>query len=227
MLTPVVHHEWNLSPTSAIALQKELASMVRGAALPKQPVLIAGADCAFCSGGGEIIAGWVVWDAIHRRVVEEVVAVVQTTFPYVPGLLSFREAPALLTAATKLTTQPDVLMFDGQGRAHPRRFGIACHVGVLLDFPSIGCAKSRLCGEHKEPPKRNGSHVPLVDGREKIGRVLRTRARLKPVFVSVGHKITIDEGVKVVMRCCTKYRLPEPTRLAHQLVTREKLNHAP
>lgn len=227
MLTPAMTHDWNLSPTQAVTLQRELASSVREVKLARLPSLVAGADCAFCSNGEEIIAGWVVWDVKRQKLVEEVVAVERTTFPYVPGLLSFRETPAMLAAAAKLSVKPDLLMFDGHGRAHPRRFGIASHVGLLLDLPSIGCAKSRLCGEHKEPAPSRGACVSLVDGDEKIGRVLRTRERLKPVFVSVGHKITLDGAVDIVLRCCTRYRLPEPTRLAHMLVTREKANHAP
>jgi deoxyribonuclease V len=168
----------------------------------------------------------VVWDVQHQRVIETASAIKPSRFPYVPGLLSFREGPALIAAARKLKCEPDVLMFDGHGRAHPRRFGIATHMGLVFDRPSIGCAKSRLCGAHKDPPPERGRHVPLVDGDEKIGRVLRTRHGLKPVYVSVGYKVTIDDAVRVCLECCTKYRLPEPARLAHQLVTQAKVTSA-
>jgi deoxyribonuclease V len=222
MLRVRFRHRWNLSPSAAVALQEHLAGRVEECALERPPKLVAGADCAFTADGARIIAGWAVWDVQRQCIVETATATRRTNFPYVPGLLSFREAPALLWAARKLSSDPDVLLFDGHGRAHPRRFGIACHMGLLLDLPSVGCAKSRLCGEHKEPSAARGSHVPLIDRGTKIGRVLRTRHGLKPVYVSVGHRITIDAAIRVVLACCTKYRLPEPARLAHQLVTLAK-----
>jgi deoxyribonuclease V len=221
MLKFNLRHRWNCTPAQAVQWQRELAGRVVVRPLAATPRLVAGADCSF-PDDDHILAGWVVWDVKHRRVVEQLVVRRRVTFPYVPGLLSFREAPALLLAAKKLQTTPDVLLFDGHGLAHPRRFGIACHVGLVLGLPSVGCAKRRLCGEHRDPPKRRGAQVPLIDRDEKIGRVLRTQTGLKPVYVSVGHLIDADDAVKVVMNCCTKYRLPEPTRLAHQLVTDAK-----
>jgi deoxyribonuclease V len=180
---------------------------------------VAGGDVAFTRDGKHLIAGWVVWDIDAQAVVETAVALLPVRFPYVPGLLSFREAPALIAAARKLEIEPDAFMFDGQGLAHPRRFGIACHVGLLIDRPSLGCAKSRLCGEADAPAAARGSSQPLhLDGRT-LGRVVRTREGVKPVFVSVGHRMTLQNAVRLTLRCCTKYRLPEPTRLAHQLVT--------
>ncbi|MFQ5411939.1 MAG: endonuclease V, partial [Phycisphaerae bacterium] len=159
-----------------------------------------------------------VWDLKTRATIETTVDVRGVTFPYIPGLLSFREAPGLLAAARRLKSKPDVFMLDGQGLAHPRRFGLACHVGLLLDRPSLGCAKSRLCGTHGEPGRRAGCSKRLMLGGELIGRVVRTRDGVKPVYVSIGHKITLDDAEKLTLRCCTRYRLPEPTRLAHQLV---------
>ncbi|MEP0841297.1 MAG: endonuclease V, partial [Phycisphaerae bacterium] len=163
-----------------------------------------------------------VYDLQAGRVVEEALAFRPVRFPYVPGLLSFREVPAILAAARGLKTTPDLFMFDGQGYAHPRRFGLACHAGLLLGLPAIGAAKSRLIGRHDEPPPRAGSLAPLMDRGERIGVVLRTRDRVKPLYVSVGHRLTLEDAVAVTLACVTRYRLPEPTRLAHQLVSRNK-----
>src|ERR1043166_4462375 len=179
MLTQRLHHSWDLTPTEAIELQRTLVSQIQEKPLKSAPEIVAGADCAFSADGKRIIAGWVVWDVAHQREIESSTAEMKVVFPYVPGLLTFREAPALIAAAARLRSEPEALIFDGHGRAHPRRIGIASHMGLLLDCPSIGCAKSRLCGEHREPAAARGSHVSLVDGEERIGRVLRTRARLK------------------------------------------------
>jgi deoxyribonuclease V len=226
MLTVRLRHSWRITPAQAVALQRDLAAKVSAIPLKRLPRFVAAADCAYSENDASVIAGWVVWDVERQREIESATAVRRTTFPYVPGLLSVREAPALVAAARKLQTTPDVLIFDGHGRAHPRRMGIASHVGLLFDCPSIGCAKSRLCGEHKEPQAPRGSHVALIDGEEKIGRVLRTCRGLKPVYVSIGHRVTLDDAVKVVLRCCTKHRLPEPARLAHILVTKVKNEQA-
>ena len=138
-------------------------------------------------------------------------------FPYIPGLLSFREGPVILDAFDKLSATPDLLIFDGQGRAHPRRLGIASHIGLLTGLPAIGCAKSRLCGQYREPDSKRGSHVPLIDNGEIIGAVLRTRTGVKPVYVSVGHNIDLAASIEYVLACCRGYRLPETTRQAHRL----------
>jgi len=199
-----------------------LAGRVRHEPLCCATDLVAGGDVSFTPDGRCLIAGWVVWSLKLKDVIETAVDLREVTFPYVPGLLSFREAPPLLAAAKKLKTKPDVFMLDGQGLAHPRRFGLACHIGLLMDRPTVGCAKSRLCGRYKEPGPRAGSSCQLIDAGEVIGRVLRTRDGVKPLFISVGHLITLDQAVKLTLRCCTKYRLPEPTRLAHQLVTRRR-----
>lgn len=226
MKIPPPRHRWAVTPRRAAALQHELRELVVECPLPPSAQRIAGADMAFSSDGRRCVAGVVVWDRFHRHVVEEAVASRAVRFPYVPGLLSFREAPAVLAAARKLTCRPDVWMLDGHGRAHPRRFGLACHLGVLLDQPTLGCAKSRLCGQHPEPGRRRGARTLLRDGEEVIGVVLRTRDAVKPVFISVGHRTTLDDAVNLALECGTKYRLPEPTRLAHQLVTRARADLA-
>jgi deoxyribonuclease V len=168
------------------------------------------------------IAAAVVWDVKRQRVVEQHVVRKPLTFPYVPGLLSFREAPAIVAALRKLQSEPDVFLFDGQGYAHPRRFGLACHVGLWIDRPSIGCAKSVLVGVCDEPGRSRGSRSPLDDDGECIGVALRTRDGIKPVYVSVGHDLSLDSATRVVLACCTKYRLPEPTRRADKLVAEGK-----
>jgi deoxyribonuclease V len=154
--------------------------------------------------------------------VETVAAEQETRFPYIPGLLSFREAPVCLEAVGKLRRQPDLFVIDGQGVAHPRRLGLASHLGLFFDRPTIGCAKSRLIGTYDEPGPEKGACSPLYDREEVIGAVVRTRSRVKPVFVSVGHKCTLEDAIHVTLACTTRYRIPEPTRLAHQAVSRLK-----
>ncbi|MDA8383022.1 MAG: deoxyribonuclease V [Betaproteobacteria bacterium] len=151
--------------------------------------------------------------------VECAIAYEPVTFPYIPGLLSFREAPAALAALAKLARKPDLLLYDGQGLAHPRRFGIACHVGLAADIPTIGVAKTRLVGTHGEPPDTRGAWTPLRDGDETIGAVLRTRPGTKPIYVSIGHRISLESAVRYVMACVTRYRLPETTRWSHRLAS--------
>jgi deoxyribonuclease V len=169
------------------------------------------------------VAAVVLWDLEERSVIEEHVARRPVTFPYVPGLLSFREAPAVLAALRKLRAMPDAVMLDGQGRAHPRRFGLACHVGLICDLPAIGCAKSRLTGRHEEPGRERGARASLEDDEGRIlGTVLRTQDGVRPVFVSVGHKMDLLSAEQTVLVCATRYRLPEPTRLADRLVAAAK-----
>jgi deoxyribonuclease V len=213
---------WDLSISEAIDLQKRLAERVRVQPLPTDAHLIAGADVSILKSRNQLIAGIVLWDLHDRKVVEQVAVRVEAKFPYVPGLLSFREAPGVLEAFAKLHHTPDVALFDGQGIAHPRRFGLACHLGVLLNLPSVGCAKSRLIGTYVEPPKRRGSWTDLVHRDDAIGAVLRTRDNVSPLYISIGHRASLQTSIDLVLRCCTRYRLPEPTRLAHQLVTAEK-----
>lgn len=214
--------DWDLTISEAVRLQTELAGKVRIEPLPKDVRYVAGADVSIGTGSGKLIAGVVLWDLRCRKVVEQAVVRAETEFPYVPGLLSFREAPAVLAAFRKFHRKPDAVMFDGQGYAHPRRFGLACHLGVLLDMPSVGCAKSRLIGTYREPGKGRGRWSKLLDGGEVIGAVLRTREGVRPLYVSVGHRADLRSSINLVLRCATRYRLPEPTRLAHQLVTAEK-----
>ena len=177
---------------------------------------VAGCDCAIRES--EIFAAVVVLDARTRRVIETAGARLPLRFPYVPGLLSFREVPALAEALGRLRRRPDAVLCDGQGRAHPRRFGLACHLGLLLDLPSVGVAKSRLVGDAKEPGPKRGASTRILHEGELVGRLLRTRDRVRPLYISVGHRITLDDAVALVLRMGGGYRLPEPTRLADQRV---------
>lgn len=204
----------------AITLQKQLAAKVEILPLQKRVRLIGGVDAAFPTGKNSCLAGVVVMRFPEMEIAEEVHAEVDCHFPYIPGMLSFREAPAILAAIRKLENLPDLLLVDGQGLAHPRRFGLACHLGLELGLPTIGCAKSRLIGRHVEPAHAKGSQVDLMDKDQVVGRVLRSRAGVKPLYISVGHLIDLDGAVDLVLRCCGRYRLPEPTRLADKLVGR-------
>jgi len=199
-------------------VQRELAARVRVEPIGAAPRLVAGLDAAFSRDGRDCVAGVVLWNVEAGRVVEQHVARRPLTFPYVPGLLSFREAPALLVVLERLNTAPDVLLCDGQGLAHPRRFGVACHLGVLLELPSVGCAKSRLIGQAMEPGQKRGDRELLHDGEAVIGCVLRSRDRVRPLYVSVGHRIDLAGAVELVLACGGGFRLPEPTRLADRLV---------
>jgi len=222
MKIPAAPHPWRVTPPRAVAIQRRLAGTVRSEP-PSGPIrLVAGIDAAFSSDGRHCIAGAVVWDCGLRRAVEWRVARRPVRFPYVPGLLSFREAPAVLAALRALAVEPDALICDAQGLAHPRRFGLACHVGVIADRPTLGCAKSRLVGSFRLPGSRRGCRSPLLDGGERVGTVLRTRDGVKPLFVSVGHAIDLPTAEELVLRCGAGYRLPEPTRLADRLVAAEK-----
>jgi deoxyribonuclease V len=215
-------HEWDLSYKEAVEIQNRLASQVRFIAIKKKPKIIAGLDCAFSRDEKRIFAAVVVIMLPDFEVIETVTASRKLSFPYIPGLLSFREAPVCIDAIEKLKVKPDIFIVDGHGFAHPRRFGIASHIGVLLDMPTVGCAKSRLIGNFDEPGKRKGNYSRLADNGEVIGAVVRTRTGVKPVFVSVGHKCALDDAIKIALDCTTKYRLPEPARLAHQIVSRTR-----
>jgi deoxyribonuclease V len=194
-------------------------------------LLVAGADIAYSKSTNQLFAAVVVlrFSAQESRgepeTVETQTGSGRATFPYIPGLLSFREIPVLAEVFRRVKSEPDVLMLDGQGTAHPRGFGLACHMGVLLDRPSIGCAKSRLCGEHRAVPRRAGARAPLLLEGQEIGTVVRTRTGIKPVFVSPGHKMDTDTAVRIALRCCTRYRVPEPTRRAHLMVNELKRQH--
>jgi deoxyribonuclease V len=211
-------HNWNVSVAEAIALQEQLRSrVVREDVLPPVIARVAGIDIGFEDGGRLTRAAVVVLAFPSLELRECRIATIPTTFPYVPGLLSFREVPAALRAMEQVEQLPDVILCDGQGLAHPRRLGLASHLGLALDIPTIGAAKSRLIGTHRPLPAPKGRSVPLMDGDEQIGIVLRTRSGVKPMFVSIGHKVTLSTARDLVLQCVTRYRLPETTRLAHRL----------
>ena len=212
-------HGWDLTPREAIALQTELRGRVERKDRIGAVRRIAGVDVGFEQDGRVTRAAVAVLEYPGLALVEQVVVRVATTFPYVPGLLSFREAPAVLAAFERVRIAPDLILYDGQGIAHPRRFGIASHVGLLLDCPSIGVAKSRLVGAHRMPATRRGAWTPLRDAGELIGAVLRTRAGVKPLYVSIGHRVSLATAVRWTLACVTRYRLPETTRWAHRLAS--------
>ncbi len=204
-----------LTPREAVALQRELAGRVLVAPLGREVRTIAGIDVSI--RGSVAQAGIVVMDVGQLEVIDHAIWTSPVQFPYVPGLLSFRELPAILPAFDSLSIDPDVFMLDAQGMAHPRRFGLACHLGVHLEKPAFGVAKSRLTGAHNDPSPERGAAADLIEGEDLVGRVVRTRTGVRPVFVSVGHRVTLDEAVALTMATSVRYRLPEPTRLAHHL----------
>lgn len=212
-------HDWNVTPAEAQAIQNRLRGEVRVEPLDLEAIrTVAGADISFDKGSETVFAGFVLLRLPTMEVVEKAGVRTRATFPYVPGLLSFRETPPLLEAWEKLETRPDALICDGQGLAHPRRFGIACHLGLLLDLPTVGCAKSILTGRHGPVGEEPGDWAPLIDRRETVGAALRTRAGVSPVFVSVGHRCDLPGAIALVRRCAGATRVPETTRLAHLFV---------
>ncbi len=212
-------HPWNLPPTEAIALQKYLRRYIETRDRIGQIRLVAGIDVGFEDSGKTTRAAVVTLKFPSLEPIEQSLQRKPTSFPYVPGLLSFREIPAILGAMKQLQQLPDLLLCDGQGISHPRRFGLACHLGLLTDIPSIGVAKSRLIGTHAAVPETKGEWAPLMHDSECIGAVLRSRSRVKPLYISPGHRISLDTSIKMVMECTTKYRLPETTRAAHKLAS--------
>ncbi|MGO2241072.1 MAG: deoxyribonuclease V [Halomonas sp.] len=223
MLTPL--HDWNLAPREARALQSQLAERLEISDRLAPVSHIAGVDIGFEDGGettraAVVVLKWSPATAPYLSVVEQVVYREPTRMPYIPGLLSFREVPAALGAFAMLSVQPELVMVDGQGIAHPRRLGVAAHLGLWLDLPTIGIAKSRLCGKHAEVGEQRGDWVPLYTGAETIGAAVRSRAKVKPVYVSPGHRVTLDTSLAWVMRCLGRTKLPEPTRLADRLASR-------
>ncbi|MGB3716582.1 MAG: deoxyribonuclease V [Candidatus Promineifilaceae bacterium] len=212
-------HPWDVSPKEAAAIQERLSKAV---VLEDDLGLVrtvAGLDIGFLEKNTITRAAVVVLSFPELDLVDQAIVHRPTTFPYVPGLLSFREAPAALDALERLSVRPDLLLCDGQGRAHPRRFGLACHIGLLSDIPSIGVAKTRLVGEHEPVAEIRGSRQPLTVEGEEIGTVLRTRTAVKPVYVSIGHRVSLETAVDYVLRCAPKYRLPVTTRQAHSLAS--------
>jgi deoxyribonuclease V len=212
----VRRHAWQVTTAEAKAIQLELASEVLRVGDVTTPCLIAGVDVSVNRWAGTGRGAVVVLNYPDLEIVEVKVVTDKITFPYVPGLLSFREIPLLLAAFEEILNVPDLVMVDGQGVAHPRRIGLASHLGLCLGIPTIGCAKSRLCGESDEPDSLQGSHSELLDSGEVIGAVVRTKTSVKPVYVSTGHMIDLERAINWVEKCCRGYRLPEPTRLAHR-----------
>lgn len=211
-------NRWDVGYRAAVEIQNRLRNRVKIAPFYLKAYSIAGADIAYDTRSDRIFAGVIVLDYPSLAVIEKRSISEKASFPYIPGLLSFREIPPLLKVLEMLKTRPDVIICDGQGIAHPRRFGLASHLGVLLGIPTIGCAKSLLIGEFTEPADRKGAFSVLTDKGEVIGSVLRTRKGVKPVFVSPGHLVDFVSARRVVLETCTKYRIPELTRQAHILV---------
>ncbi len=215
-------HGWQLGVKPARDMQLRLAALVSRNNEVTEPRLIAGVDMAVGKAGGMATGAVVVLSYPELRLVETRVVKGELDFPYIPGLLSFRELPLILAACAELSLAPDLFLVDGQGVAHPRRLGLASHLGLFLDRPTIGCAKSRLCGRHETLCNESGSNAELKDGDETIGVALRTRAGVKPVYVSIGHKVSLQTAIEWVLKCCRGHRLPEPARFAH-LATRGEM----
>jgi deoxyribonuclease V len=220
-------HQWNVTYPEAVAIQNELRKNIRVCALKHEPATIAGADVSFDKQNNTLYAAVAVLEFPSLEPVAKAVVKEQASFPYIPGLLSFREVPVVIKSYKKLKVFPDVLLCDGQGMAHPRGVGLASHLGLLLGIPSIGCAKSRLCGEHAEPGPEVGNWTSLKLDDRTIGAVLRTRKGVKPVYVSVGHLITLRKAITIVIRSGAGFRIPEPTRIAHLLVNQARLGKSP
>lgn len=211
--------DWSFSPEQAIALQQELRSQVILTDQLGDVRYVAGVDVGFEAGGAITRAAVAVLSLDDLQIRDRAIARRPTTFPYIPGLLSFREIPAVVDALARLTIRPDLILCDGQGTAHPRRLGIACHLGLIINLPTIGVAKSVLVGKHSDLVDEKGSYQPLIHKGGIIGVALRTRVGTKPVYISPGHRISLETAIAYVMRCTTKYRLPETTRHAHKLAS--------
>ncbi|MFB5674199.1 deoxyribonuclease V [Paenibacillus terreus] len=218
----LITHPWNLNETDAIKIQQELAlKVITVDALP-QIHYIAGVDVAYSEQSEKLIAAVVILESASLKAVESVVVEDTVRFPYIPGLFSFRELPPIIKAFEKIKTVPQLVVCDGQGVAHPRRFGLASHLGVLFDIPAIGCGKTRLLGDYTEPDQKRGSSSPLVDGGAVIGNVLRTQDNIRPIYISVGHRISLPTACEWILKLSPKYRLPETTRQADQLVRKHQ-----
>lgn len=206
-----IAHRWDVSPAEARQIQERLRERVRGEPLARVPRTVGGLD-VHGERGAVAVLSWPTLEWVEGAVAER-----EVTYPYVPGLLSFREMPVMLAALEALDALPDVLLCDGQGLAHPRYFGLACHLGVWLEQPTVGCAKTHLCGQGGEPGRERGAVVPLYQAGQVIGAVVRTRTAVKPLYVSVGHLITLPQAIEVVIQSAPRYRLPEPLRIAHTM----------
>jgi deoxyribonuclease V len=208
-------HDWQMTPDQAKRKQLELALMVRTVTEVDEVRMVAGVDISGADSDGRARAAAVVLTFPELQVIETRVHEGKVSFPYVPGLLSFREAPLIAAVCEQLRIEPDLVLVDGQGIAHPRRFGLASHLGVMWDKPTIGCAKSKLCGDHGQVPPERGGYVDVCHNGEVIGAAVRTRQGVKPIYVSVGHRVNTETAVDWALRCCRGMRVPEPTRLAH------------
>ncbi len=208
-------HSWQVSTAQAFDIQVKLAARVSRVSEVANPRFIAGVDISASRARGMATGAVVILNYPGLRLVEIKIVNEELNFPYIPGLLSFRESPLVLAACEKLAVTPDLILVDGQGIAHPRRMGLASHLGLFLNTPTIGCAKSRLCGSYKEPGVESGSCAELVDNGEVIGAALRTKLGASPVYVSIGHKVDLKTAIHWVLECCRGYRIPEPLRLAH------------
>lgn len=219
-------HPWNVTPREAAKIQLRIRQRLE--LDDRLPTIkrVAGADVALDLERRRAIAGVIIYDFPEMREVERVWAERPLTFPYVPGLLSFREIPVLLKAFARVRHAPDLIFYDGHGFAHPRRFGIACHLGVLLDRPSIGCAKSLLVGTHDDPPRQAGAWAPLLEDEEVLGAVLRTREGVKPIYITQGHRISLPQAIKFARAVCDGFRIPRPTRDADHFVAAVKRGEA-
>ena len=225
-MASAVRHPWRVSPREAIAIQHRLRPKLILDRAPPEVRVVAGIDVSYTRGSNRLYGAIVLLDLTAPPtkaqpafpLLESAVAAMTVDFPYIPGLLSFREIPVVLKAWATLRRRPDCLICDGQGIAHPRRMGLAAHLGLLLDLPAIGCGKRRLIGRYDPPGPERGDIVPLIDGDETIGAVLRTRPGVKPLFVSQGHRMTLARAVEILLTTQVRYRLPEPIRAAHRLV---------
>jgi deoxyribonuclease V len=217
-------HEWNVPVHQATEIQRNLALQVIRQDTMNDIKFVGGVDISIKKASTQATAALVILEFPGLKLVESIIVQGIVEFPYIPGLLSFREIPLLLPAFKQLSSKPDLILVDGQGISHPRRMGLASHLGLVLDIPTIGCAKSKLCGNHTDVPDSAGSFSMLIDKEEIIGSVLRTKVNTKPVYISIGHKISLHSAVKWVFSCCKGYRIPEPTRLAHKAAN-GNLNH--
>jgi deoxyribonuclease V len=217
--TSTIHHKWDVKPQEAIGIQERLRDEVILKDNFHQISTIAGVDVGYESSSKLSRAVIAIYQFPELELLETIIAQKQTSFPYIPGLLSFREIPVILDAIESLTNIPDLILCDGHGFAHPRRFGLACHLGVITDIPVIGVAKSVLIGKFDELDEERGSWKPLIDNGEIVGIVLRSRVKVKPIYVSIGHRISLDSAREIVLQCCKKFKLPEPIRKAHQIAS--------
>ena len=214
-------HSWRVDYKKAIQIQENLRELLTFEKYTGKIQTIAGADVSYDKHSDRFFAGVVVFKLNKQlELIEEATAVGKARFPYIPGLLSFREAPILLMAFRKLKNNPDIVLFDGQGIAHPRHFGLASHMGLILDKPSIGCAKSRLVGEYGSVENTAGAYSKLIYENKIVGVVLRTKKNTKPIFISPGHRTNLTFAIRIVLKTCCGYRIPEPTRQAHLLVNK-------